>query len=122
VIAIVAIVAAVCAAICGSLPAFLTTRRSVIDALYFDVMRIPILAGRQFDSRDNSAAPPRVVVSESLAARLFAFEQPVGRQVRLGPTAQLAEVIGVVGDVKHRALEDASSETVYLSAWQSPSL
>jgi predicted lysophospholipase L1 biosynthesis ABC-type transport system permease subunit len=61
------------------------------------------------------------VVSESLAARLFAFEQPVGRQVRFGANAQLAEVIGVVGDIKHCALEDAPSQTVYLSAWQSPS-
>ena len=32
---------------------------------YFDVMRIPIVAGRSFDRRDNSSAPPRVVVSES---------------------------------------------------------
>jgi len=88
---------------------------------YFDVMRIPILAGRPFDLRDNSSTPPRVVVSESLAARLFALEQPIGRQIRLGANAQTAEVIGVVGDVKHRALEDALSQTVYLSAWQSPS-
>jgi ABC-type antimicrobial peptide transport system permease subunit len=33
----------------------------------------------------------------------------------------VAEVIGVVGDVKHRALDEALSPTVYLSAWQSPS-
>lgn len=46
---------------------------------YFDVMRIPTVAGRAFDARDNAAAPPRVVVSESLAERLFAREQPIGR-------------------------------------------
>jgi hypothetical protein len=87
---------------------------------YFDVMRIPVVAGRSFDLRDNSSAPPRVVVSESLAARVFALEQPIGRQIRLA-NAQVAEVIGVVGDVKHRALDEAPSQTVYLSAWQSPS-
>jgi predicted permease len=88
---------------------------------YFDVMRIPIVAGRSFDLRDNSSAPPRVVVSESLAARLFALEPPIGRQIWLGANAQVAEVIGVVGDVKHRALDEAPSQTVYLPAWQSPS-
>jgi predicted permease len=89
---------------------------------YFDVMRIPIVAGRSFDLRDNALAPPRVVVSESLAARLFALEQPIGRHIWLGANApQVAEVIGVVGDVKHRALDEAPSQTVYLSAWQSPS-
>jgi putative ABC transport system permease protein len=86
---------------------------------YFDVMRIPVVAGRTFDPRDNTSAPPRVVVSESLAARLFGFERPIARQIRLGPNAQAAEVIGIVGDVKHRALDEAPSPTVYLSAWQS---
>jgi hypothetical protein len=76
---------------------------------YFDVMRIPVVAGRSFDLRDNSSAPPRVVVSESLAARVFALEQPIGRQIRLA-NAQVAEIIGVVGDVKHRALDEASSQ------------
>ena len=88
---------------------------------YFDVMRIPIIAGRSFDLRDRAAAPSRVVVSESLAQRLFALDQPIGRQIRLGANAQVAEVIGVVGDVKHRALDEAPSETVYLSGWQSAS-
>jgi hypothetical protein len=88
---------------------------------YFDVMRIPVVAGRSFDPRDHSSAPPRVVVSEVLAGRLFASEQPIGRQIRLAATAQVAEIIGVVGEVKHRALDEAPSPTVYLSAWQSPS-
>src|SRR5204863_5138795 len=88
---------------------------------YFDVMRIPIVAGRPFDQRDNSSAPPRVVVSERLAERLFAFEQPIGRQIWLATMAHVAEIVGVVGDVKHRALDETPSQTVYLSAWQSPS-
>lgn len=88
---------------------------------YFDVMRIPVLAGRSFDQGDNSSAPPRVVVSERLAERLFPFEQPIGRQIRLAATAQVAEIVGVVGEVKHSALDEAPSSTVYLSALQSPS-
>jgi putative ABC transport system permease protein len=90
---------------------------------YFDVMRIPIVAGRAFDARDNAAAPPRVVVSESLAKMLFAREQAVARHIILGGGrfAVNAEVIGVVGDVKHRALDEAFLSTVYLSAAQAPS-
>jgi hypothetical protein len=61
------------------------------------------------------------VISESLAEKLFAFEQPVGRQIWLAARAQTAEIIGVVGEVKHRALDETSLPTVYLSALQAPS-
>ena len=99
-------------------------REAVIRAAgpgYFDVMRIPLVAGRSFDARDNASAPPRVVVSEALAKRLFALESPIGRQIRFAARAQPAEIIGVVGDVTHRALDEAVLPTVYLSAWQVPS-
>jgi putative ABC transport system permease protein len=89
---------------------------------YFDVMRIPVRAGRAFDRHDTASAPPRVVVSESLAARLFALDQPIGRRIRLGTDGAVAEIIGVVGDVRHRALDEAPLPTVYLSGWQTSSL
>jgi len=103
------------------------TREAVLreaGTAYFDVMRIPIVAGRSFDARDNAAAPPRVVVSQSLADQWFGGEPPIGRQIRLGPgpRAPVAEIIGVAGDVKHRALDaEGFWPTVYPSVWQAPS-
>ncbi|MBI4266385.1 MAG: ABC transporter permease [Acidobacteria bacterium] len=91
---------------------------------YFDVMRIPIVAGRPFEARDNAAAPPRVVVSKSLAEQWFPGERPIGHQIRLGPgpRAPMAEIIGVAGDVKHRSLDaEGFWPTVYASAWQDAS-
>jgi len=91
---------------------------------YFDVMRIPIVAGRPFDARDNAAAPPRVVVSKSLAEQWFPGEQPIGRQISLGPgpRAPIADIIGVADDVKHRSLDaEGFWPTVYASAWQESS-
>ena len=55
---------------------------------YFDVMGIPVAAGRTFDRNDGGAAPLRVVVSRSLAERVFGTGQPVGRQLFLGLPAQ----------------------------------
>jgi cell division protein FtsX len=88
---------------------------------YFDVMRIPVVSGRSFGPRDNSSAPLRIVISDALARALFRFEQPVGRRIWLAAKEQMAEIVGVVGDVKHRALDEAPLPTVYLSAMQSPS-
>ena len=88
---------------------------------YFDVMKIILVAGRTFGAADGATAAPRVVVSESLAKALFPGAQPIGRRVSLAATAQTAEIVGVVGDVKHRALDEPPLPAVYLSALQSPS-
>jgi predicted permease len=88
---------------------------------YFDVMKIRIVSGRPFEAGDNASAPLRVVLSESLAGRLFAREQPIGRQVSLGTSSQIAEVVGVAADVKHRALDEGLVPAVYLPFAQSPS-
>jgi len=99
-------------------------REAVVRAAsagYFDVMRIPVVAGRPFDRGDNASAPLRAVISRSLAERLFAFEPAVGRHVRLAATAQVVEIVGVTGEVKHRALDEAPLPTVYLPALQAPS-
>jgi len=88
---------------------------------YFDVMKIRIVSGRSFEAGDNASAPLRVVLSESLAERLFTREQPIGRQVSLGTSSQMAEVVGVAADVKHRALDEALVPAVYLPFAQSPS-
>jgi putative ABC transport system permease protein len=89
---------------------------------YFDVMRIPVVEGRAFDARDDATAPFGVVVSQSLAERWFRGEQAIGRHLRLGPGGRPAEIIGIVGDVKHRSFDDeAFWPTVYFSAWRSPS-
>jgi putative ABC transport system permease protein len=103
------------------------TREAVLreaGTAYFDVMRISIVAGRPFDARDNAEASPCVVVSQSLAEQWFTGEQPIGRQIRLGPgpRAPVADIIGIAGDVKHRALdEEGSWPTVYRPVSQAPS-
>lgn len=96
--------------------------RREVGTAYFDVMRIPIIAGRAFDASDNAAAPPRVVVSQSLAER-FPGGQPIGRHIRLGPAGLgVAEIIGVAGDVKHGALDaERFWPTVYFAAGRTAS-
>jgi len=88
---------------------------------YFEVMHIPVVAGRSFEPTDNAAVTPRVVISQSLADRVFSSESPVGRQIWLIQQTRMADVIGVVGDVKHRALDEAPLPTMYESSLQEPS-
>lgn len=90
---------------------------------YFRLMRIPLLAGRVFDERDRLDAPLAVVVSRSLAERLFAGRDAVGQRLQLGPPeARRADgwrtIVGVVGEVRHQSLEGTPAPDLYLPAQQ----
>jgi putative ABC transport system permease protein len=93
----------------------------VTSPSYFNVMAIPLVAGREFDVRDDTSAPRRVVVSARLAAKLFGAAPAIGRRVYLAGPRQTFEVVGVVGDVMHRSVDEAPLDTVYLPVPQEPS-
>jgi predicted permease len=69
---------------------------------YHRTMGIPLIAGRTFDDRDGGDAPTTVVISAATAAEVFPGVDPIGRRIAMpwGDTL-VAEVIGVVGDVRH---------------------
>src|SRR6185437_6195158 len=69
----------------------------VVSGEYFRAVGIRVLQGRVFDERDDARAPDRVVISKSLADRLFPGVSAVGQQVRSG--GRNSQVIGVVSDV-----------------------
>ena len=69
----------------------------VVSGDYFRSVGIPLVDGRLFDSRDDAAATNRVVVSRSMAERLFPGTRAVGQRIRTG--GRDGEIVGVVGDV-----------------------
>jgi putative ABC transport system permease protein len=95
-------------------------RRAVHE--YFEAMRIPILRGRGFTSDDRAGAPPVAVINQTLARRLFADEDPLGRQIRLGPSSPVrhATIVGIVGDLRHQRLDVAPAPEVYVNYLQGP--
>jgi putative ABC transport system permease protein len=89
---------------------------------YFETMGIPLSRGRLFDQRDRAGAPAVVVVNETFARRMFGDEDPIGRQIRLGASSPVrqAEIIGIVGDLRHRRLDTPPAAEVYVHYLQAP--
>lgn len=87
---------------------------------YFDVVGIPIVAGRVFSRDDGSDGPRVAVVSQKTADRFWPGENALGQRLRTfdDSTASL-QVIGVVQNVRHRGLESDVEPTVYLPGSQS---
>ena len=71
---------------------------------YLRAMRIPLLKGREFTERDDASAPKVVIINETMARTHWPGEDPIGRHLVLEGSEATREIVGVVGDVKHRGL------------------
>jgi len=91
----------------------------VISPGYFEAMRIPLTAGRAFNSQDNADNPDVVIISEATARMLFGGGDPIGQKVICGGTVQaIHEVVGVVGDVRSTDVTSPSRAEMYFSIFQ----
>ena len=102
-----------------------------VDDGYFAALRAPIVAGRNFDARDDSSSRPVVVVNETMARRVWPGEPALGKQLLLpwtaiGPlgmrlTKDTAHVVvGVVRDIKNTSLRDQAEPAIYYAQRQFP--
>jgi len=80
---------------------------------YFRVLGIPILAGRDFEERERSAAQTPIILSATLARRMFGSESPVGQQIDLDADGHWLPVVGVAGDVKNSGLAETPDPEYY---------
>jgi putative ABC transport system permease protein len=88
-------------------------RRAIGD--YFQTMGIPLLKGRLFTDADGSAAPSVAVVNHTFASKLFPNEDALGKRVRFASTQPWTTIIGVVGDIKHGALDEVPEPEMYVN-------
>jgi predicted permease len=87
----------------------------IVTPGYFAALGAPILRGRGFGEEDRDAGRNAVILSGSLAHRMFPAEDPIGRQIRPGRTGAWLTVVGVAGDVKNTALVDPDQPEYYLA-------
>jgi predicted permease len=92
-----------------------------VTAGFLEMMGIPLLEGRSLSDADGADAARVAVVSRSLADQLWPGESPLGRTIRQGgPNGAAWEVVGVVGDVRHKTLAAAPEPTFYRTTAQYP--
>ena len=97
---------------------------------FFTALGIPIIAGRDFNARDDQNQEPVVIVSATLAQRMFPGQDPIGRHVfwtdpvlefmegTAGEKARFTSprrIIGVAADVDDDHIVPAPTSTIYYS-------
>lgn len=89
---------------------------------YFETMGARLIAGRDFNARDNTTAPRVIILGESTARAFWGAENPLGRIVRTEmpdgvkePRREPYQVIGVVKDMKYESLSEATLKTGFFA-------
>jgi putative ABC transport system permease protein len=83
-------------------------------------MPIPVQRGRAFTEHDQPGAPYVIAVNQTLARRYFGGRDPIGRQLRLPEVKQTAEIVAVVGDIKHFDIAEPPAPQIYGALAQNP--
>jgi len=107
-----------CDAQVGDVKTWPTFEYHVIAPHYFATLRIPMLAGRDFDSRDRTGSPAVAIVNETMAKRMWPRESPLGRPFL--SDGRPMQVVGVVKDAQIRSALEESKPFFYVPFWQSP--
>jgi len=88
----------------------------MIDAGYTRTMKIPLKAGREFNPGDTQESRKVLIVNETMADRLWPGQNPLG-QIALNGREEW-QVVGVVGNVRHSALEQEAGMEMYFPMTQ----
>ena len=87
---------------------------NVVEAGYFQTLRIPLLRGRGFSSGDSESAPHVAVVNETMARRFWSGRNPIGARLRFFGENAPAEIVGVAKDSTYVSLGEPPQLMVYL--------
>lgn len=96
-----------------------------VSPQYFNTLRIPILAGRDFMFQDTGRSRV-VIINQSLARRFFPGVSPIGKHITIDRnskpgwfgTSQPYEIVGLVGDVKSVEIRDPPRPSAYFNMFQ----
>lgn len=90
-----------------------------VSAGYFSTMGIPLLTGRDFTRRDLPDTPPVAIVNNAFARKFWPNGSAIGKRISFSTNnPKWYEIVGVVGNVKHRGLELQDHPELYIPAFQ----
>jgi putative ABC transport system permease protein len=94
-----------------------------VSAGYFGVVKVPLVRGRYFDTRDSAEAPPVVIINATMARMFWPDEDPIGRRIKYGQQSSQGPwmtIVGVVGDTRRTGFDHVVRPETFLPFAQSP--
>ncbi|CAA9231547.1 MAG: Acidobacterial duplicated orphan permease (function unknown) [uncultured Chthoniobacterales bacterium] len=97
----------------------------IAQADYFRTVGVPLVRGRLFDANDQPNSKPVMLVNQRFAETFFPGQDVIGKSLKPGWSSgkdepAMREIVGVVGNVKHRSLRAEFTPEMYMPATQLP--
>ena len=89
-----------------------------VNQNYFQALRIPLLRGRNFTEQEVHDSAQVIVVSQALVDAAFPNEEALGKRLLTVLSDTPFEIIGIVGDIRHRAMEFQPYAAMYLPTYR----
>lgn len=83
-----------------------------VQSQYLQVMGTPLIRGRFISEQDMGNTPSVIVIDQNFAREYFPNEDPIGKRINIGLINGIAEIVGVVGHVKHWGLADKGHQNL----------
>lgn len=88
---------------------------------YFETMGVKLVRGRFVTAADREDTMPVAVINDTMAARYWPNEDPIGRQFMMGTDDKpWLTIVGVVGTVRHNAVVEEPRAEMYVPHAQLP--
>lgn len=99
------------------------TQYRMITPNYFQTMKIPAIAGRDFKDTDTLHSQPVAIINETFARRYWPNASAIGAHIKLDDNntePREVQIIGVMGSVRHTSLNEDPAPEVYVPISQIP--
>jgi predicted permease len=93
---------------------------NAVEPGFFETMEIPVLEGRGIETGDGADGVRAAVVSEALARMRWPGQSALGRRIRQFPGEPYYEIVGVVGNVHYRGLDQDAEDMIYYPVLRGP--
>ena len=91
---------------------------------YFSVLKVPLLQGRFLNEGDQWEGPGAIIVNQAFAKKWFPNQEAVGKRITFSdprkPDVKWLTIVGIVGDMRHRGLDQDAKPEYYLAHNQTP--
>jgi predicted permease len=89
---------------------------NTIDVDYFKTLGVAVRRGREFETRDRSDTRPVAIVNETMAAKYWPGQDPVGHRIQLEGDNEKTprEIVGVVATAKYQTLGEAPQACAFV--------